>query len=66
MRGGRDLVANTSVKIVDEKGEMLEVGEKGEILVKGPQIVMGYYGNERATEKAFDKEGFLRTGDEGL
>jgi long-subunit acyl-CoA synthetase (AMP-forming) len=59
------LVANTSVKIVDEKGEMLGVGEKGEILVKGPQIFMGYYGNERATEEAFDKGGFLRTGDEG-
>jgi hypothetical protein len=43
------------VKIVDEKGEML---------VKGPQIVIGYYGNERATEEAFDKEGFLRTSDE--
>jgi long-subunit acyl-CoA synthetase (AMP-forming) len=53
------------VKIVDEKGEMLRVGEKGEILVKGPQIFMGYCGNERATEEAFDKEGFLRTGDEG-
>jgi 4-coumarate--CoA ligase len=58
------LVPNTSVKIVDEKGEMLGIGEKGEILVKGPQIVIGYYGNERATEEAFDKEGFLRTGDE--
>lgn len=47
------------------KERCLGVGEKGEILVKGPQIFMGYCGNERVTEEAFDKEGFLRTGDEG-
>jgi 4-coumarate--CoA ligase len=53
------------VKIVDEKGEMLGIGEKGEIIANGLQIVIGFYRNERATEEAFDKEEFLRTGDEG-
>jgi len=64
-RTGGTLVANTSVKIVDEKGNMVGVGQKGEILAKGPQIVMGYFKNEKATKDAFDEEGFLRTGDEG-
>jgi len=36
-----------------------------QILAKGPQIVMGYYNNPKATAEAFDSEGFLRTGDEG-
>jgi long-subunit acyl-CoA synthetase (AMP-forming) len=65
VRTGWTLVPNTSVKIVDEKGKMLGIREKGEILVKGPQIVIDCHGNERATEEAFDKEVFLRTGDEG-
>ncbi|KAE9364589.1 4-coumarate-CoA ligase 2 [Stipitochalara longipes BDJ] len=64
-RTGGTLVANTSVKVVDEKGNMVGVGIKGEILAKGPQIVMGYFNNEKATRDAFDDEGFLRTGDEG-
>jgi 4-coumarate--CoA ligase len=64
-RKGGTLVASTQVKIVDAEGKMLGVGEKGEVLVKGPQIVMGYWENEAATREAFDEDGFLRTGDEG-
>lgn len=64
-RTGGTLVANTTVKVVDEKGNMVGVGKKGEILAKGPQIMIGYFNNEKATQKAFDEEGFLRTGDEG-
>jgi 4-coumarate--CoA ligase len=64
-RTGGTLVANTLVKIVGENGERLGIGQKGEILAKGPQIVMGYYSNPKATREAFDEEGFLRTGDEG-
>ena len=64
-RKGGTLVANTFVKVVDEKGKLLGVNEKGEILAKGPQMVMGYWNNEKATRDAFDEEGFLRTGDEG-
>jgi 4-coumarate--CoA ligase len=64
-RKGGTLVANTFVKVVDEKGRLLGVNERGEILAKGPQMVMGYWNNEKATRDAFDEEGFLRTGDEG-
>lgn len=58
------LIPNTEVKLVDDEGkELLEEGETGELLVKGPQVTMGYWKNPIATEAAFDSEGFFRTGD---
>jgi len=62
---GGTLVASTVVKIIDEDGKELGVNESGEILAKGPQIAMGYLGNAEATKEAFDKNGFLHTGDIG-
>ncbi|KAM3552437.1 hypothetical protein MY1884_007203 [Beauveria asiatica] len=59
------LVAGTVMKVVNEDGVAVGVGERGEIRVKGPQIVPGYFDNPAATAAAFDPDGFLRTGDEG-
>ncbi|KAJ5929887.1 hypothetical protein N7454_006837 [Penicillium verhagenii] len=60
------IVANTEVKIVDpETGFHLGYGEPGEILARGPQIVMGYLNNEKATLETFDSEAWLHTGDVG-
>lgn len=60
------IVASTEVKILHpDTGKECEVGEPGEICARGPQIVMGYLNNEKATKETFDKDGFLHTGDIG-
>lgn len=60
------IVANTEVKIIDiDSGKELGLDQPGEIWARGPQIVMGYLNNEKATAETFDKDGFLHTGDIG-
>ncbi|KAF2656009.1 4-coumarate-CoA ligase 2 [Lophiostoma macrostomum CBS 122681] len=63
---GGAIVASTEVKIVKEDGTEAEVGETGEVLARGPQVVMGYLGNEKATRETFDQRGWLHTGDQGM
>lgn len=53
------------VKIVGPDHEELPVGQVGEIAVKGPQVLKGYYNNPEATATAFTKDGFFLTGDAG-
>ncbi|KAI2632897.1 acetyl-CoA synthetase-like protein [Xylaria nigripes] len=60
------IIASTEVKLLKEDGTEAGVGEPGEILARGPQIVMGYLNNEKATRESFDADGFLRTGDQGI
>lgn len=59
------VVASTTVKIMKEDGTEGGVCEAGEIWAKGPQIVMGYLNNDKATRETFDQEGYLHTGDQG-
>ncbi|KIX03522.1 uncharacterized protein Z518_07075 [Rhinocladiella mackenziei CBS 650.93] len=60
------IVASTEVKIVDPAtGRECGLNEPGEIWARGPQVVMGYLNNQKATEETFDKDGFLHTGDIG-
>ncbi len=55
---------DTDVKIVDEAGNELEVGKEGEIIMKGPQVMLGYWNRPEATAETI-KDGWLYTGDIG-
>ncbi|MEU9800039.1 AMP-binding protein [Streptomyces sp. NPDC051000] len=56
---------DTLVRILDERGAEVPIGESGEIAVRGPQVVPGYWGLPEETAKAFP-DGELRTGDVGF
>ena len=61
------ICASTTMKVVDPaSGKLLGPNEPGELCARGPQIVMGYLNNEKATAETFDKDGFLHTGDLGM
>lgn len=56
-------VASTLCKVIDDDGNELPLGEKGELCVKGPQVMKGYWLRDDATKEVMDAEGWLRTGD---
>lgn len=60
---GNFLNGNNEIKIVDDDENRLGVGEIGELRVKNPIKFLGYYGNPKATEEAYDDEGFFKSGD---
>lgn len=58
-------VPNTQTRIIDQNGKNLPPNSEGEVLVKGPQVMLGYLGNPIATQEMLDSEGWLHTGDLG-
>jgi long-chain acyl-CoA synthetase len=59
-----NLVRNLDLKICDEDGKELKIGEKGEIVIRGENVMKGYWKNEKATAEAI-RDGWLYTGDMG-
>lgn len=57
-------VKNIEVKVLDDKGSELPTGEKGEIVVKGDNVMLGYWNNPTATAETLKKD-WLHTGDMG-
>ncbi len=54
------------IAIKDDEGNSLPQGESGEICIRGPNVMVGYYNQPEENAKAFTADGFMRTGDIGI
>jgi mycobactin salicyl-AMP ligase len=60
---GRPLSEADELRVVDDGGDEVAAGEEGELLVRGPYTLNGYFRAERDNERSFSPDGFYRTGD---
>ncbi len=56
-------ISSTEACVKDEDGNMMPVGERGELCIRGPQVMQGYWQREEATAKTIDSDNWLHTGD---
>ena len=59
-------ICNTEIAILDDDGKHLPVGGTGEIAIRGPQVMAGYWQRPDETAKVMTPDGFFRTGDVGI
>ena len=59
-------IPSTEAAVLDEAGQVLPPGEVGEICVRGPQVMKGYWNRPDETAKVFTADGWFRTGDMGF
>lgn len=59
-------ISSTEIDIRDEEGNSLPTGEVGEICIRGPQVMAGYWQRPDETAKAMTEDGFFRSGDMGF
>jgi long-chain acyl-CoA synthetase len=57
---------STEVAILDDNGNPVPLGERGEIAIRGPQVMTGYWGHPDETAKVMTPDGFFKTGDIGI
>lgn len=55
-------IPSTTVKVIDDQGEVLPLGEKGELCIKGPQVMKGYWQRPAETHQVLE-DGWFKTGD---
>lgn len=56
-------IPSTEAKIISDSGEEVPTGEPGELMIRGPQVMKGYWGRPEATAKTITEDGWLHTGD---
>ncbi len=59
-------IPGSEVRVVDPAGAVLPAGEAGEVVVRGYQVMRGYFGDDAATADTIDAGGWLHTGDVGI
>lgn len=59
-------VPNTILKLLDDNGNEVAQGEQGEIAIKGPQVMQGYWQRPDETAKVMTADGFFKSGDVGI
>ena len=59
-------VPNTELQLVDDEGREVPLGQPGEIAVRGPQVMAGYWQRPQETADVMTAQGFFRTGDVGI
>jgi long-chain acyl-CoA synthetase len=59
-------MSSTEVELRDDSGHSVPLGQPGEICIRGPQVMKGYWQRPDETVKVLGKDGFLRTGDIGI
>jgi long-chain acyl-CoA synthetase len=58
-------ISSTEIRICDDNGNDIELGKPGEICIRGPQVMVGYWNNPEETKKVMFDDGWFRTGDIG-
>ena len=59
-------VPSTEIIILDDAGKEVPLGESGEIAIRGPQVMKGYWQNQAETDKCMTEDGFFKSGDVGI
>ncbi|MBP1208228.1 long-chain acyl-CoA synthetase [Duganella sp. 1411] len=59
-------IPSTEVEILDDDGNVLPLGQTGEIAIRGPQVMAGYWNRPDETAKTMTADGFFKTGDVGI